>query len=53
MIVCEHCKNDDESLIEKVYEQTKMIVYVCGVCSKMFSINKSINLNENGKEGRR
>ena len=37
---CPHCKNDDESMIEISFESPFYIVYLCGVCSKIFSVKK-------------
>lgn len=42
---CPHCTNNDSSLIEKVIEYTRTIVYICNVCSKTWVIVK-----ENGEK---
>lgn len=45
-IICPHCTNSDKSMIEETVRTTLFIVYTCVVCSKIFSIKKA-NENQN------
>jgi transcription elongation factor Elf1 len=47
-IICAHCLNDDERLLEKIVtiqidEKTNELVYLCSVCSKKFRIRVERN----------
>ena len=37
---CPHCTNQDESMIELVFEKLLVYVYLCGICSKTFLVIK-------------
>lgn len=39
-IQCPKCTNESPSLLEKLYEVADKICYLCGVCSKMFFVDK-------------
>lgn len=39
-IKCPHCSNDDISMLERLYESTRHIYYLCAVCGKKFIIEK-------------
>lgn len=36
-VICPHCSNDDESMIEKIVKG-KWIWYLCAVCGKTFVV---------------
>jgi DNA-directed RNA polymerase subunit RPC12/RpoP len=44
-IVCPHCSNSDERMLELEVVSNKLEVWYCGVCSKLFSLVKEKNEN--------
>lgn len=37
---CPHCHNDDDSMIEEVVWNNKVVAYLCNVCGRTFVISK-------------
>jgi transposase-like protein len=37
-LVCPHCLNDNETMIDRVGRDDKVIIYLCVVCSKTFEV---------------
>lgn len=37
---CPHCQNEDDSMIEFLYQIKDIKTYFCGVCSKFFQIKE-------------
>lgn len=48
-LMCPHCKNDDSSLLLKLYEYGDRDTYICDVCAKTFEVHNAQNSEQQGK----
>lgn len=53
-LICKHCQNDDEAMLEVLGENEKKILIICDVCSKqtLFIKEKKNESNSNRKSER-